>query len=815
MTVSYQGRSQIAYPRLFTGVFLIAFATLLLEVSFIRVLSYTIWYHFAYVIIASALLGYGASGTLLAVRPKIGAGNLRGSLAAFTLFAAFTCLGALGYVAFVPLHPMSILSDPKQMFVLVTYLIVGVTPFFFSGLAVCLSLREAATRVDRLYFWDLVGAGLGCLSAVYLMNLLSPPGAVVVAGAAFTTAAFVFATAWSTRFSIAVVTAVLVAGSGLARHLPFTPARTKEISTHIRELGMEPRLSYWSALFRTDLVENVRPLTDTKHCPEWGVSVVARSDCDQPLFYVAHDGTAGTYIYDLRKHAEFPHFGYNVLHSPYLIVNPDPHVLVIGVGGGRDLIMARQNGAAMVTGVELDPNTLKIIKSDVNDVANGFFNQPAIRLMKGEGRHFVRSTDEKFDLIQLTGVDTLAAEFSGAYVLAENYLYTTEAIHDYLDHLKPRGILSFTTGGLVPHEPRAPGRMVSIGRRALLERGIERPEDHIAVIDSGRLFVEIMIRAEPFEAREVALLKAYAERMKFLPLWLPGSGGHPVFRGLASFGGAERRKLLDQLKYDVSATTDDRPFFFSLYRWRDLLGPVLLAPTHVSALGQTILALLVIALTFLGAVFVLGPLLVLRRRGILEGGGEAIGILLYFLAVGLGFMLFEVSLIQRFILFLGYPTYSLTVTIFSLLIFAGLGSFLSRNWVGREKVFLPAGVLALAALAAFYMKGFPPIQAQLIGTPILIRSVVTIAVLTPLGLVMGMFFPLGVRRAASVHEDLVPWAWAINGCASVTAAVLAVALAMSQGFARVWILSVCIYALGVGALLITGRRSQAPAQSGA
>ncbi len=309
MTVSYQGRSQIAYPRLFTGVFLIAFATLLLEVSFIRVLSYTIWYHFAYVIIASALLGYGASGTLLAVRPKIGAGNLRGSLAAFTLFAAFTCLGALGYVAFVPLHPMSILSDPKQMFVLVTYLIVGVTPFFFSGLAVCLSLREAATRVDRLYFWDLVGAGLGCLSAVYLMNLLSPPGAVVVAGAAFTTAAFVFATAWSTRFSIAVVTAVLVAGSGLARHLPFTPARTKEISTHIRELGMEPRLSYWSALFRTDLVENVRPLTGTKHCPEWGVSVVARSDCDQPLFYVAHDGTAGTYIYDLRKHAEFPHFG--------------------------------------------------------------------------------------------------------------------------------------------------------------------------------------------------------------------------------------------------------------------------------------------------------------------------------------------------------------------------------------------------------------------------------------------------------------------------------------------------------------------------
>ena len=191
-------------------------------------------------------------------------------------------------------------------------------------------------------------------------------------------------------------------------------------------------MSYWSALFRTDLIENVRPRTDFKYCPEWGVSVQARPDCDQPAFFVAHDGTAGTGIFDLRKSAELPHFEYQVLRFPYLIANADPHVLVIGVGGGRDVIMARQNGAVRVTGVELDPNTVKIIKEEINDVENGFFNQPAIRLVAGEGRHFVKSTDEKFDIIQLTGVDTLAAEFSGAYVLAENYLYTTEAIHDYL-----------------------------------------------------------------------------------------------------------------------------------------------------------------------------------------------------------------------------------------------------------------------------------------------------------------------------------------------------------------------------------------------
>jgi hypothetical protein len=263
--------------------------------------------------------------------------------------------------------------------------------------------------------------------------------------------------------------------------------------------------------------------------------------------------------------------------------------------------------------------------------------------------------------------------------------------------------------------------------------------------------------------------------------------------------------LLSRLRFKLDATTDDNPFFLSFFRWSGLFEPGRLNPSHASALGQILLGFLLLSLTVLGGVIILVPLFVFRRRVATAAAPARLGIMLYFVAVGMGFMLFEISLIQRFVLFLGHPTYSLSVTLFSLLVFLGWGSYLSRRWVGRQHVALPVGVLAIAALALFYAKGLPIVQGWLLATPIFVRAAVTAAVLAPLGLVMGLFFPIGIRIASSIHEDLVPWAWGINGCASVTAGVLAVVLAMSYGFTVVWTLSVLVYALGVIALLATTR----------
>jgi hypothetical protein len=668
---------------------------------------------------------------------------------------------------------------------------------------ISLALRAAASRVDRLYFWDLLGAGLGCFSAVLIMNWIGPPGAVGVALGAAAAAAAVFSPGRPLRIAGAALALGFFVSAIFAVEIPFTVARTKELAIQTNLRRMTPRFMRWTALFRTDVLEDTGLAPRREGCDYWGNSVIAPPNCERPRFWINHDATAGTGIYDMRGRSKLEYMEYNVLHLPYLVSNENPRVLVIGVGGGRDVINALQHGAAYITGVELDPVAVDLLQEELNELSDGWFRRPDVELVAGEGRNYVRATDRKFDLIQLTAVDTLSAEFSGSYVLAENYLYTVEAFHDYFEHLSPGGILSFAMGNLNPGEPRAAGRIVSVAQRALRERGIERPQDHVAVISSNRLYAEVLIRTEPFEPEQVRRLEESAERLRFSPLLLPGAGGHPVFRALVGATGEKRKQRLEELRFVVTATTDDRPFFFSFFRWKGLFAPGRLTPSHSSALGQIVLGLLVVTLSVLGAVFVLGPLLVLRRRGIAGRGAEPFGILVYFSAVGLGFMFFEISLIQRFVLFLGYPTYSLGVTLFSLLIFLGWGSFLSRRWVGHERTALPLGVAALLVLTVFYVTGLPWIQNQFLGTPIGVRVALTVAILAPLGLVMGMFFPLGIRRAEEVHENLVPWAWGINGCASVTGGVLSVVLAMSRGFTQVWLLSVAIYAVGVVALLVS------------
>jgi spermidine synthase len=792
--------------KLFGGVFLIALATLLFEITLIRVLSFTIWYHFAYVVLSTALLGFGASGTLLSIRHSIGTGDMESTLARLALASGISAAAVLGFVSAFPLHPIDVFDSVGQALLLLAYQIAATVPFFFSGLAISVALRHAARRVDRLYFWDLLGAGIGCASAVALMNALTPPGAALLAAAVFAAAAVVFAPVRQLRARAGALAALLLVLAPFGGRIPFEPAPSKHLAMQLNgnwgEIGFED----WTALFRTDVLEMKNADAFTPRL-EWGLSK-SWKQVQKPWGFVHHDASAGTPIYDTRA-GSLDFLDHHVLRMPYAIANPRPRVLVIGVGGGRDVIAAQRFGASHVTGVELDPVTVDLIQNRLSELDAGFFHGPQVDIVASEGRHFVKRSQERFDVIQITGVDTLAATAQGAYVLAENYLYTVEAFEDYLDHLTPGGLLSIATGHWDANNPRASARMVSVARRALLERGVEHPERHIAVITSNRLLAEVMVKNEPFSAEQIQTLSDLTAELDFRALLL-GDDGHPVFRAVATADGAERRALFARLRYVIDSITDDSPFFFRFFRWGDLWNARELGPVHTTALGQLVLAALLISLSTLGGLFVLAPLFVFQRRGVVRGA-PALGVLAYFLALGLGFMLFEISLLQRFVLYLGYPTYSLTVVLFSLLTSLGLGSYLSRRWVGHEKVALPAAVGVVALLALFYMHGLPWLQDATLGSPLAVRVACTVGVLAPLGLTLGSFFPLGIRRAELIHPDLVPWAWGINGCASVTATVLAVVLAMNIGFERVWLLSLAIYAAGVAALLLTSRRSPAAA----
>jgi peptidoglycan/LPS O-acetylase OafA/YrhL len=798
-----EGTSSRASGPLFRGVFLVALATLIFEISLIRVLSFSIWYHFAYVVISTALLGFGASGTLLALRPGIGGSAPEATLARLCGCAALSGAGLLFAMSAVPFDPMRVLEGRKDLAAMLGYEVGATIPFFFSGLIVSLALRSAAARVDRLYFWDLVGAAAGAGVVVPLMNSLTPPGALLVACAVFASAAVAFGgRRWA---AAAVPVALLLLGLAFfATRIPITPAASKSLAVHQAEQKLVPIFTRWTALFRTDVVEKQRAGPPMTNDFEWGLSRTVDYPAQPIWAFVTHDASAGTPIYDLRRgHLDF--LDDHLLRQPYLLAPPHPRVLVLGVGGGRDVITAVRYGALHVTGVELDPVTVALIQRRFFHQSDGVFAKPGVLLVAGEGRHFVEQAKERFDLIQITGVDTLSAQTSGAYVLAENYLYTTEAFNAYLDHLTPDGLLSVVTGEWDLDKPQATGRMLLVARQTLLERGIHDPEAHLIAIASGHMLAGVFVKLRPFTEEQSRSITLESDRLSFVPLVLAGKGGRPLYRELLNAKGPRREALLASLPYVLDPVTDDNPFFFRFFRWKDL-GHAAYGPFHTSALSQVVLLVLLVSLGILASLLILAPLMVFRRRGLVVGR-EGAAMLTYFAALGVGFMLLEISLTQRFVLYLGYPTYALTVVLFSLLAFLGCGSYASRRWVGQERTALPAALACLVLLVIFYRLGLPVVEHHTLGSPLPVRVALTVVMLAPLGFVLGLFFPLGIRRVAAIHADLVPWAWAVNGCASVTASVGAVLIAMAWGFGAVWLTALATYCVGVSAMLMVTRGS--------
>ena len=599
--------------------------------------------------------------------------------------------------------------------------------------------------------------------------------------------------------SAALFVTALVGSGPLLSALPFETGRDKFIAP-FAESGTAYE-THWSAIFRTDLIGSAEG-----EITEGGYRVSGASPRFEgpspPYRVIFHDGAAAALMYGVAdgELAPFEMFRHHVLTTPYLLVD-EPEVLVIGVGGGADIVNALVNGARSVRGIELDPFTVELIRERHGGFTGGLFDRDDATLVVSEGRHFLRSTEDRFDLIQLTGVDTLAALSSGAYILAENYLYTAEAFGEYLARLRPGGVLSVAA---IDHHPglgysRHALRFGSLAFEALKRRGVARPQDHIAVVSEGqgRALFEVLVRLEPFRADEIARLERFLADEGLEPWYLPGRerAQVPAFRTLfegAAGGGAS---YLDKTFLDLSAPTDDRPFFFSFYKWRHLFDHRdEIDPGHLLATGQLVLVLILgVAIVFsVGAI----ALPLLRSRGDARDLPGRAGFLGYFAALGAGFIFAEISFVQRFLLFLGYPTYSLTVILFSFLTAAGAGAAWSGRLPDDPRRVLPALVALLTALVIGYAVVTPPLFRALLAAPFPVRVAVTFALCAPLGAVLGTFFPYGLRLVSAFSRDFSAWAWAVNGCLSVVGSVAAIMIATTFGFQVVLALVLAIYWLG-------------------
>ena len=794
--------AELARSRVVLAVMLVALGVLVVEIALTRLLSFTLWYHFTYVVLAVALLGYGASGAFLACSKRLQGLPPLTLVHGSALLATVAGTLALLAIRFLPFRPLEIATDPLQLPLMALYLLAIALPFFACGLAIAAALRHWREHTTAIYFADLAGAGLGCALAIPAIWIFGAPGAIAAGLASLAAAAVVAAPRPRRAVTGALAAACLLATAGVATFAEFRASPDKPFARYVSG-GSPPLLSRWSPIFRVDVYETGFPTSRP------GMSPLFRGQLPDAR-YIAHDGTAEAAIYRFGgRPEELAFLDWNIASAPYRILR-DPEVLVIGLGGGFDILAGIHGGARRMVAVELDPITVDVLRDHSRDFSGALLERPEISTVVAEGRSFLRNQGNPYDLIQLTGVDTLAALSSGAYVLAESYLYTVEAMRDYLSRLSDDGVLSFLIGDFhwASRDARFSMRHVANFAAAARELGWSDPASRVAVIASpnphGLMMLEMLFKRTPFSPDEVLSLREYAAARGF-ELWaLPGVRTGSPLELLLTGNEALRERVLRTYPLDVRETRDDRPFFFHFYRWRDLLGVSArdIDLGHAGATGQLVLAALLLFALVASIAFILVPLLVSRRIALATRG--SLRFAAYFALVGAGFMLLEISLIQRFVLFLGHPTYAIATTLAALLVFTGLGSFFSGRSDRPPRALLLPALVALAAVALAYAAWLPGIFQSLLGSAIPARVVVAVALLAPLGLALGVFFPSGLREVGRHHPDLVPWAWGVNGGASVIGSVLAMVLAITVGFSTVALGALALYAVAVASFLSVG-----------
>lgn len=791
---------------MYVGIVCVASATLLLEITLTRIYSYTIWYHFAFIVIAMALLGFGASGSLLVERPTLLGRSPEDRLSNASWAAAAGVALVVSILAFVPFDPFAIGTRPVELGVMALCLAGTTVPFFFAGSAVAVALTSYSRRSGALYFADLGGAAAACAAFVSLMKLMGPLHILGLSAGLFVAAAVAFGACRRTGAVVGLASIALVELLAFTHDL--SPCNSKLGAKYVAAGAVRVH-SAWSAVFRTDVYDftDRLALNDDPSLTVYGARLGgagARFTGEYPPFrFITHDGDASAVMVKAVPAADDVNLlRHHLLSLPWKM-RPGAHALIGGVGGGIDLLSALTNGVASIHGVELDPNTVDAICNLNADYIGHACQKPNVHIEAGDARGVIRRNDDRYDVINFTGVDTITSSATGAYLLSEGYLYTVEAFEDYFDHLRPDGLVSIITGdvGGAWGLPRMVPRFVSVIAAALERRGIRAPADHVLVIgstlpqDCGLTHEVILTKLTPFTGEEIARAKQFATDEEFAPWHLPGERIETSASTILRLDPEARRKYEAGFHLDYSPVTDDRPFFMHFYKWSRLFGNVRIDTRYVEATGNVVLLSALLFAVVGALVLVVWPAMRHSRR---EGPQASLGApwMVYFSALGFGFMLIEISVIQQLEFFLGYPTYSLTITLSALLSCAALGSLFSHraNLVGIRAIWVAVAALAVVTLA--YAVVGQRLLLALMHLPLGVRCALAVVFIAPVGFVLGVFLPTGVRALSSSRPGAVPLAWAANGSASVVGTVGSVMLATVSGFRGVAFCAVAVYALG-------------------
>jgi hypothetical protein len=774
-------RQQTVSTTVILAVALVSFASLLLELAMTRLFSVVLFYHFAFFAISVALLGLGSGGVFAHVRREWLQRFAMDRLGAWICVLNSICI--LAAVEVVLHTPVALEVTGRNFARLTIIYLATAVPFFCTGLLFSVLFARSPGAIPVLYGADLAGGAAACLAVVPLLNSIGAPNALLLASLAMAGAGALWAGKTRLRplaLSVAAAFGLLI----LANH----SGRLVDV-IYAKGLLRDPKwveFAKWNAISRIEV--------DNQHGSRYVVidadattaimnADPSHWDQEQPANPTpTHTGlpAAGGFNWKKSLMAAAPSLA-NVLR-------PHGEFAIIGPGGGVDVLRAVTNGSPSVTGIEINPiiaNT--VMRGQYADYSYHLYDLPQVHLHVQDGRSYIRNSKDTYDVVQMTLVDTWASTAAGAFALSENNLYTVEAFREYFDHLKPDGMIAITRWEF--RRPREALRVVSQAIEALHQMGVADPGQHFVVVADGGLNedgrpVLVLAKKSPFTSTEYAAIAGHVSTNPNL-VWLnpppdyAGARSLPpaaeAFRGLIDSN--DPRRFARDYAYNVAPVNDTAPFFFFTLKTGYVLKNIMAETGHGMDwrinLGVVVLGMLLVISIVAVLAFLILPLLLHGRGSSQPQTGLAA--LLYFIAIGVGYITVEISLIQRFVLFLGHPTYALTVVVFLMLLSSGAGSVAARGRISGASRLLRV-LSAIGVLILVYALALPPLLSAAVGLPFPLKLLLSAVVLTPLGFLMGMPFPTGLRFVTAVE-----WAWALNAAASVLGSVTAMVVAIHFG----------------------------------
>src|SRR5215813_4316986 len=744
------------------------------------------WYHFAFMAISLAMFGLAAGAVLVEVIRKR---DPHATLANTALLFALSSAVCFTIQLFIPADP-----ETRLFWTVVAFTLIAI-PFVFAGVVVCVALTRFPAYTGKLYAADLAGSAAGCVLTIPILNYIHAPSAVILnAGIAALAAAFF---ALSVRGRLRWIAAGCCAALAAVALMNQSSSAAWKIDIQWLKGGKnwhDGLFEKWNALSRI----YVRKTGSEPF--GWGMSPAYKTDRKLDQLYLNIDSGAATVITKFDGDlGAVDHLRYDVTALAHYLRN-QASVLVIGVGGGRDILTALVFGQRHVTGVEINPDILAVLTNRFADYSGQLENNPAVKLVHDEARSYVARSSEQFGIIQASLIDTWAATSAGAYVLTENGLYTKEAWLTFLNHLTPDGILTMSRW-YYEAQPAETLRLTALATTSLIDMGVADPRQHIMIVrkqdnsEMGQYSVAtILVSRRPFTDAEIDSLTDISSKMEFVPVLTPRFAERPEFEAVATRGKYD--ELVRTYPLNIAAPTDDTPFFFHMLRAGDLLKTSTYQDMNrINLKAVKVLGALLGIVSSLSAIAIVAPL-ALRRR---VRQSHSVRLMIYFAAIGLAFMMVEIGQLERLVVFLGHPIYGLTVVLFVLLLSSSIGSLYSHR-IGERIWLLPVVVASFIFVGPLFTRAF--VSAS---TPL--RILVSAAMLFPSGFFMGMAFPLGIKKAGLTHDGApTAWYWGINGAFSVISSVLAVVVAVFWGVTMTLLVGLVAYVVALIALAPSGMK---------